>query len=191
MASELLPKFESVRGLNRAKKEEFRKNVKAFSTFAWQKYQSIYPELALPPSILTVGPDFIGTGIREKFDSESPAEPVKEGIDWSQAYIMKKGFEIGTLPTGSSLNGYFDFLFEHGDLQPAFTLFVADDSEWERIKGSQKVRESHDDYIVHTYLVGSEVVEVWAFNVLNPVVRQSLNGSGSISLTTAKNKNDW
>lgn len=190
MTLELLPRLNHAQGMNAEAKNAFRRTVKSFSTFAWQKYQELYPDVTLPSSILTIGPDFIAHGIREKLQGTENAEPVSEGIDFSKAFVTRR-FDIGELPPGSSLNGYFDYLSEHGQLQPAYTLFVADDSEWERVKGSSKNGMKKDDFIVQTYLVGNEVIEVYVFDVLNPVVRQSINASGSISLTTAKNKKDW
>jgi len=190
MAREILPRLNHCRGMNASQKDTFRRDVKSFSTFAWQKYQELYPDINLPSSILTIGPDFIATGIRKKLPGTENAEPVTDGIDFSRAFVTSK-FSIGELPPGSSLNGYFDYLFEHGELQPAYTLFIADDSEWDRVKGNQKADSKQDDFVVHKYLVGNEVIEVWAFDVLNPVVRQPLNTSGSTSLTTAKNEHDW
>lgn len=190
MASELLPRLNHAQGMNAEAKNAFRRTVKSFSTFAWQKYQELYPDVALPSSLLTIGPDFIAHGIREKLEGTENMKPVSNGIDLSRAFITTS-FNIGELPDGSSLNGYFDYLSEHGQLQPAYTLFVADDSEWERVKGSSKKGMKKDDFVVQNYLVGNEIIEVYVFDVLNPVVRQSINTSGSISLTTAKNEEDW
>lgn len=186
-AEQLLPRLNHCFGMNKESKIAFTDNVNHFSTFAWQNYQDLYSDLNLPSSIITVGPDFIYSGIRERFMG-GKAESIKVGTvttDFSKANVTSR-INLGEIPDGGTINGYFDFLFEQAELQPAYTLFVADEPEWERIKGSSKVKLVQDDFIIQTYLVGNEVIEIWVFNVLEPVKHQKIGSNGSMTITTAE-----
>ncbi len=185
----LLPPLNENPGQTKEDYQNFLRVVRRFTTFHWVDYEFKYPDLDLPLAVFTVGLNFIARGSRERHYNKAKSVQIgdKQNLTLDLSHISEtKEFNIGKLLEGGNIEHILGYEQEKNILQQRYTLFVTDQTEWERIKGHPTKEILNDDFIILSYVVGAEVVEILVFDLLKKTKQVALNSNGSISFTVSE-----